>query len=38
MIAAAGSIVGLHTRDSAVWLEPGDRLSVHEDGTLEIAW
>ena len=23
-------------RDSAVWLEPGDRLSVHEDGTLEI--
>ena len=22
--------------DSAVWLEPGDRLSVHEDGTLEI--
>ena len=24
-------------RDSAVWLEPGDRLSVHPDGTLEIA-
>ena len=23
-------------RDSAVWLEPGDRLSVHPDGTLEI--
>ena len=23
-------------RDSAVWLEPGDMLSVHEDGTLEI--
>ena len=25
-------------RDSAVWLEPGDRLSVHDDGTLEIVW
>ncbi|MGH8947286.1 MAG: hydantoinase/oxoprolinase family protein, partial [Acidimicrobiia bacterium] len=25
-------------RNSAVWLEPGDRLSVHEDGTLEIEW
>ena len=25
-------------RDSAVWLEPGDRLSVHDDGTLEIEW
>jgi len=23
-------------RDSAVWLEPGDRMSVHEDRTLEI--
>ena len=23
-------------RDSAVWLESGDRLWVHEDGTLEI--
>jgi N-methylhydantoinase A len=23
--------------DSAVWLEPGDRMSVHDDGTLEIA-
>jgi N-methylhydantoinase A len=22
--------------DSAVWLEPGDRMSVHDDGTLEI--
>jgi N-methylhydantoinase A len=25
-------------RDSAVWLEPGDRLAVHDDGTLEIEW
>ncbi len=25
-------------RDSAVWLEPDDRLSVHEDGTLAIEW
>jgi N-methylhydantoinase A/oxoprolinase/acetone carboxylase beta subunit len=25
-------------RDSAVWLEPDDSLSVHEDGTLEVAW
>lgn len=24
--------------DSAVWLEPGDRLTTHEDGTLEITW
>jgi N-methylhydantoinase A len=24
--------------DSAVWLESGDVLSVHEDGTLEIGW
>jgi N-methylhydantoinase A len=24
-------------RDSAVWLEPDDRLSVHDDGTLEVA-
>jgi N-methylhydantoinase A len=24
-------------RDSAVWLEPGDRMSVHEDGTLDVA-
>jgi N-methylhydantoinase A len=24
-------------KDSAVWLEPGDRLSVHVDGTLELA-
>lgn len=23
-------------RDAAIWLEPGDRLSVHHDGTLEI--
>jgi N-methylhydantoinase A len=23
-------------RDSAVWIEPGDRLTVHEDGTLEV--
>jgi N-methylhydantoinase A len=25
-------------RDSAIWLEAGDVLSVHEDGTLEIEW
>jgi N-methylhydantoinase A len=25
-------------RDSAVWLEPGDRLSVQDDGTLELTW
>jgi N-methylhydantoinase A len=25
-------------RDSAVWLEPDDRLSVHEDGTLKVVW
>jgi N-methylhydantoinase A len=25
-------------RDSAVWLEPDDSLSVHEDGTLEVVW
>lgn len=25
-------------RDSAVWLEPDDNLSVHEDGTLEVTW
>ena len=25
-------------RDSAVWLEPGDRLAVHDDGTLELGW
>ena len=25
-------------RDSAVWLEPDDSLSVHEDGTLEVFW
>jgi N-methylhydantoinase A len=25
-------------RDSAVWLEPDDTLSVHEDGTLELVW
>ncbi len=24
--------------DSAVWLAPGDHLTVHDDGTLEIAW
>ncbi len=24
--------------DSAVWLGPGDLLSVHEDGTLEVVW
>jgi N-methylhydantoinase A/oxoprolinase/acetone carboxylase beta subunit len=23
-------------KDSAVWLEPDDRISVHHDGTLEI--
>jgi hypothetical protein len=23
--------------DSAVWLEPGDTLTVHSDGTLDIA-
>ena len=25
-------------RDSAVWLEAGDRMLVHDDGTLEIEW
>ncbi|HEX2404394.1 MAG TPA: hydantoinase/oxoprolinase family protein, partial [Acidimicrobiia bacterium] len=24
-------------RDSGVWLEPGDRMAVHEDGTLDVA-
>jgi N-methylhydantoinase A len=25
-------------RDTAIWLEPEDRLSVHDDGTLELTW
>ncbi|MGH8915597.1 MAG: hydantoinase/oxoprolinase family protein [Acidimicrobiia bacterium] len=25
-------------RDSAIWLEPDDTMSVHDDGTLEIVW